>query len=206
MGKFQPALTSGQAGITGNNQEPLNWGPPALVFSGGIATLSDTQQSLDRNQTNAVSVDSFWNRSRHNVSSGIDFRRLQFNLLSQQDPRGVFTFTGAATGSDFADFLLGIPDTSSLAFGNADKYLRQTVYDAYVSDDWRVLPTLTINAGARWEYEGPIDERLGRLSNLSVTPGFTAAVPVTGNGPLRDELERRAAGRATAKPAKENPG
>ena len=32
--------------------------------------------------------------------------------LSQQDPRGAFTFTGAATGFDFADFLLGMPTTS----------------------------------------------------------------------------------------------
>ena len=24
---------SGDAGITGNNQEPVNWGPPALTFS-----------------------------------------------------------------------------------------------------------------------------------------------------------------------------
>ncbi len=35
----------------------------------------------------------------------------------------------AGTGSDFADFLLGIPDTSSIAFGNADKYFRSTNYD-----------------------------------------------------------------------------
>ena len=57
---------------------------------------------------------------------GGDFRRQQFNYLAQQNPRGMFTFTGAATqgsangtaigGDDFADFLLGIPDTSSLAF------------------------------------------------------------------------------------------
>ena len=28
---------SGDAGITGNNQEPQNWGPPNLSFAGGIA-------------------------------------------------------------------------------------------------------------------------------------------------------------------------
>ena len=32
---------SGEAGITGNNQDPLNWGPPSLSFSSGIAGLSD---------------------------------------------------------------------------------------------------------------------------------------------------------------------
>ncbi len=67
-------------------------------------------------------------------------------LFSPTDPRGTFTFTGAASGSDLADFLLGIPDTSSLAFGNADEYfanLFTTRSDrdplVYVTDDWLVL-------------------------------------------------------------------
>ena len=66
-----------------------------------------------------------WNHGHHNVTLGGDFRRQEFNYLSQQNPRGTFTFTGVATGvSDFADFLTGIPDTSSIAYGNADKYLQ----------------------------------------------------------------------------------
>src|SRR3546814_4109378 len=62
------------------------------------------------------------------------------DLQSQQDARGGFMFTGATTGSDFADFLLGIPHASSIAFGNADKYLVAPSYDAYVTDDWRFGP------------------------------------------------------------------
>ncbi len=99
-------------------------------------------------------------------------------IYFQQDPRGSFTFTGAATGSDFADFLIGVPDASSIAFGNADKYFRQTVYDAYATDDWRVMPILTINAGMRWEYGAPMTEFKDRLVNLDVAPGFTQAAPV----------------------------
>ena len=34
---------SGDAGITGNNQDPVNWGPPALTFSSGIAGLGTGQ-------------------------------------------------------------------------------------------------------------------------------------------------------------------
>ena len=91
---------------------------------------------------------------------------------------------GAATGSDLADFLIGIPDASSIAFGNADKYFRQTVYDAYVTDDWRVLPILTINAGVRWEYGAPMTELQDRLVNLDVTPGFTQVAPVLSSDPV----------------------
>jgi trimeric autotransporter adhesin len=175
---------SGEAGITGNNQEAVNWGPPSLSFSGGIAGLSDVPSSFNRNETNGVSVDFYVNHGSHNLRFGGDFRRQQFNYLSQQDARGTFTFTGASTqGSDFAGFLLGIPDTSSIAFGNADKYLRASVYDTYFTDDWRISPGLTLNAGVRWEYGSPITELYGRLVNLDIAPGFTAVAPVVASNP-----------------------
>jgi len=185
---------SGDAGTSGNNQEPTYWGPPTLYFSGGISPLVDAQSSFNRNRTDAFSASAAIYRGRHNITIGGDLRKQQFNDLFQQDPRGTFTFTGAATqgtanstatgGSDLADFLLGVPDTSSIAFGNADKYLRQPVYDLYATDDWRVLPALTINAGVRWEYGAPMTELHGRLVNLDLTPGFTAAAPVLASAPV----------------------
>jgi hypothetical protein len=192
---------SGEAGITGNLQDPPDWGPPTLAFSSGIASLSDAQSALNRNETNAVSESVTWSHGRHNLTFGGDFRRQEFNVFSQQNPRGAFSFTGAATqqtvngattgGSDFADFLLGIPDTSAIAFGHPDKYLRQSVYDAFLTDDWRLRPELTINAGLRWEYGAPITELKNRLVNLDIAPdsasAFSAIQPVLAsnpNGPL----------------------
>jgi len=172
---------SGNAGISGNSQDPLYWGPPALNFAGGVTGLGDGQPSFNRNQTNAFSYSSFWNHSPHSFTFGADLRKQQFNVLSQQDARGTFTFTGAATGSDFADFLLGIPATSSIAFGNADKYFRQSVYDAFISDDWRVRTGLTLTLGTRWEYETPLTELRNRIVNLNISRGFTAATPVIGH-------------------------
>jgi trimeric autotransporter adhesin len=187
---------SGDAGVSGNSQDSVNWGPPDLVFSGGTTTLSDARPAFNRNQTNAFSWAMFWGRDRHNLSFGADFRRQQFNDLSQQNPRGTFTFTGAAsrsrsagsgaagTGSDLADFILGAPDVSSIAFGNADKYLRASSYDGFFTDDWRINPGLTLNAGVRWEYGSPISELYGRLVNLDIARGFTAVVPVVGYAPV----------------------
>jgi hypothetical protein len=175
---------SQQAGISGNNQDPLNWGPPALVFSGGIAGLSDADASRTHNQTSGVGYDMLWSRGGHNFTFGGDYRRQQFNLLGQQNPRGVFTFTGATTGSDLAGFLLGIPDTSAIAFGNADKYFRASGYDAYFTDDWRLRPGLTMNAGVRWEYGSPITELYGRLVNLDIGHGFSAVTPVIASDPI----------------------
>ena len=175
---------SGNAGIAGNDQSTANWGPPALNFSRGTAPLSDAQSEFNRNRTDGYSASVGLYRGHHNVTVGGDVRWQQYNYSSQKDPRGTFTFTGAATGSDLADFLIGIPDASSVAFGNADKYFRQRVYDGYVADDWRALPNLTINVGVRWEYGAPLTELFGRLVNLDVAPGFTAIAPVLGRNPI----------------------
>ncbi|WP_321471217.1 carboxypeptidase regulatory-like domain-containing protein [uncultured Paludibaculum sp.] len=174
---------SGEAGIVGNNRDPLNWGPPTLNFSSGIAGLSDAQSSFNRSQTSGLSVSMLWTRGNHSFAYGGDYRRQLFHYLSQQDPRGTFTFTGAETGSDFGDFLLGTPRTSSIAFGNADKYFRQSVYDAFFTDDWHINQAFTLNAGIRWDYNGPITEASDRLVNLDISPGFAAAAPVLASNP-----------------------
>jgi hypothetical protein len=186
---------SGEAGISGNDQSPGDWGPPSLMFTSGIAGLSDGTLSLTRNQTQSLSGSVQWIRRPHNFAFGGDFRRIQLDNLSQQNPRGMLGFNGAATeelsggapvygtGFDFADFLLGIPDTASIAYGNADKYFRQGTYDLYAQDDFRAASTLTLNYGVRWEYSAPITEKYGRLVNLDVAPGFTDAVPVVAYAP-----------------------
>ena len=156
--------------------------------------LSDGNSEFNRNQTNAFSAHALYYHGRHNVTVGGDYLREDYNYLEQQDPRGTFTFTGEATagsaggvssaGSDLADFLIGIPDTSAIAYGNADKYFREPVYDAYFTDDWRVLPTLTINAGMRWDYQAPMTELFGRLVNLDIASGFSAVAPIVGSDPV----------------------
>jgi hypothetical protein len=175
---------SGDAGISGNNQDPVNWGPPTLQFSSGIAMLTDAQAAFNRNETNAFGVDALWNHGRHNVTYGADYKKQQFNNLSQEDPRGTFKFTGAGTGNDFAGFLLGLPDASQIAFGNADKYFRASLWDGFVADDWRIGPALTVNLGVRWEYGSPLTELYGRLVNLDIASGYSAVAPVVATNPI----------------------
>ena len=172
---------SGVAGITGNNQDPANWGPPSLTFS-SISGLADALPNYNRNQTLGGGGEAYFSRGRHNFTFGGDVRRNHVDVLTQQNPRGGFAFTGKLTGSDLADFMLGIPGTSSIAFGNADKYLRALSSDAYITDDMRLSPTFTVQAGARWEYETPPTELYGRLVNLDVAPGFSAISPVVAGG------------------------
>jgi hypothetical protein len=169
---------SGRAGIMGNDQTPQFWGPPSLSFSSGFSGLSDGNFALNHNTTNQIGESMLWVRNKHNVIFGADFRRLDFNQLSQQNPRGSLHFAGGFTGFDFADFLLGYPQTSSVAYGNADKYFRASWADTFVTDDWRLNSRLSLNIGVRWDFQGPVNELYDRLVNLAIGPNFTSVAPV----------------------------
>jgi trimeric autotransporter adhesin len=178
---------SGVAGVTGNLQDSTDWGPPTLSFTDGIYGLTDANSSFNRNATNDTTASVNWYHGKHNVTAIVDFQRKEFNDLAQSNPRGVFNFTAQApttSGYDFADFLLGAPTTSNIAYGNADKYFRQSVYAVGATDDWRIRPELTINAGMRWEYGAPMTELKNRLVNLDIAPGFTNETPVVASQPI----------------------
>ncbi|MGD0871712.1 MAG: TonB-dependent receptor [Bryobacteraceae bacterium] len=120
----------GALGIVGTDQLPLNWGPPSLSFSSGILGLSDANARYLHPQTSAVGETVLWVRGAHQFQFGADFSRRQTNSLNQNNPRGTYSFTGAATalnglatntgtGYDFADFLLGSPGTMALNVANS---------------------------------------------------------------------------------------
>ena len=73
----------------------------------------------------------------------------------------------------------------TLAFGNADKYFRESVYDGYVADDWRLRPGVELELRRPLgSMEQPITELYNRLVNLDILPGFTAATPVLASDPI----------------------
>jgi hypothetical protein len=169
---------SGIAGITGNDQDPRNWGPPSLTFASDLAALTSGRYASTTNQTHLWAADISRFRGAHSLAAGGEIRKQVNDVFGQDNPRGSFGFTGAASGSDFADYLLGLPQTSAIGFGNPDKYFRGSSYAAFFTDDWRVGPVLTLQLGLRWEYETPVTETQGRLVNLDVAPGFSAVSPV----------------------------
>jgi len=168
---------AGDAGIQKTERNPLFWGPPTLTFADGISSLTDGNYARNHNTTQQVGESLLWVRGAHNFTFGGDFRRLDFNQFSQQNPRGSFLFS-SFTGSSLGDFAVGQPLQSSIAYGNADKYFRTSWMDAFVNDDWRLNSKLSINAGLRWDFQAPVSELYNRLVNLQIGPGFTTATPV----------------------------
>jgi hypothetical protein len=180
-----------QLGIQGVSENPLDWGIPGIGFT-NFGGLSDPLPSLTRNQTFRAMDVLIWNRGKHNIRLGSEVRRVQQNSLTDPNARGTFSFTGYSTsnfsngfpvpgtGYDFADFLLGLPQTTSVRFGIDSNYLRSFVTSAFLQDDWRVGPHLTVDYGLRYEYFLPFSEKYGHLSDLSFGPGFTSPGVVTG--------------------------
>ena len=181
-------------GITGVSANPFDWGVPSIGFT-NFGSISDTLPSLSRPQTIRASETLIWNHGKHNIHMGGELRRVQANTETDPNARGTFSFTGystsnfnngypvAGTGYDFADFLLGLPQTTSVRFGVASNYLRNWVTTGFINDDWRVGAHLTINSGVRYEYFLPQSEKYGHLSDLSFGPGFTSPGVVTGLNP-----------------------
>jgi hypothetical protein len=75
---------SGNAGISGNAQDPANYGPPALSFASGINSLTDGVSAFNRNRTEALSVSATWSHGRHTTTFGGDFRRQSWNQLQHR--------------------------------------------------------------------------------------------------------------------------
>jgi trimeric autotransporter adhesin len=174
------------------NASPINYGLPTVQLS-DIAGLNQQQPSFSLSQTISVSETLSWIRGKHNLRFGGDYRRVHRDLLAESNATGSFIFSGLftedaaanpGTGSAFADFLLGLPQETSIASSITKSYLRDNVFDLYALDDWRMLSNLTLNYGVRYEYFAPYTEKYGRLADVDTNPSeaFTGLAQVTAGG------------------------
>jgi hypothetical protein len=186
---------AGDLGISGISSNPFDWGLPQITFT-NFTGLNDVLPSLTRNQTWRWVDFVILNAGNHNLRFGGELRRVQLNTLTDPDARGTFTFSGfttsdfttdgfpvTGTGFDFADFLLGLPQATSVRFGTSSNYFRSCVYSAFVQDDWRLSSRLTLNYGVRYEKFQPFTEKYGHLSGLALGENFSSAEVVTGQDP-----------------------
>ncbi len=163
-------------GINANSDDPQLFGLPFFVITNfETVTDSPTLPQVQRDNTWHVSDGLSLTHGRHTVQTGFQWTHFQMNYLQSQFPRGQYIFTGAFTanlaspsdsGDPLADFLLGYPQTTKRFAGGAQAYLRQDVVSAYLQDDYRISPRLTLNIGLRYESISPFSEKRNNLLNL----------------------------------------
>jgi Carboxypeptidase regulatory-like domain/TonB-dependent Receptor Plug Domain len=124
-----------------------------------------------------------WTHGRHNWKFGGAFSAYQFNTAFDFIGNGLLQFQGPGgigSGTDFADFLLGIPIFYSQS-PNAPTNARSKFYAGFAQDEWRVNKKLVLTLGVRYEYSTPKLDTHGDTFN--VIPGLHSTVfPGAPNG------------------------
>jgi hypothetical protein len=151
---------------------------PSFPFNGLPDVAIDGYQELNTDRGNTVSANNTyqwnnnttWNLGRHTVKFGFDIRKIKaISALSflSGDNYGYYDFTGAFSGDPFADFLLGIPDNTSIDDVKHDNYGLSMQYGVYAQDSFRVTPRLTLEYGLRWEYHPAYTDEFGNIGNFN---------------------------------------
>jgi trimeric autotransporter adhesin len=178
-----------ELGIQGTSQTPTNFGPPSLSFT-NYSGLSDANALHQAVQNFGIADTLTLRKGKHNFSFGGGYTRYLNNLDTDSNGRGSFSFSGLSTaqyvngiattntGYDFADFLLGLPETNAIRYGDTSTYYRSNGYNAYAVDDFRVSTGLSLNLGVRYELFEPWAEKYGHAANLAIAPNFSAVEPV----------------------------
>ncbi len=103
----------------------------------------------------------------HTIKTGFDLSVEHVNVDPNPTFNGSFTFYGSETGSDFADFLIGVPSNYNQADARA-YYARHKYASAFLQDSWKATPTLTLNAGLRWDRMEYWSEKYNQIPTLSL--------------------------------------
>ncbi len=101
----------------------------------------------------------------HTLKIGGGFHIDQVNIVSNSINNGSFVFQGTETGSDFADYLLGIASTYEQ--GDASPfYIRNKYIGLFAQDSWRLHSNLTLNYGLRWDVLPPWHEKYNQIQTF----------------------------------------
>jgi hypothetical protein len=112
-----------------------------------------------------------WVHGRQSIGFGFNFDDLQLNVINKNNEVGRITF------EDFPGFIQGQvcgpntfgcggQDPSQILSGASNRYYRAKQLGTYVQDSIRIKSNLTLNFGLRWDWDGPLNEKYGNLTNF----------------------------------------
>jgi hypothetical protein len=163
---------------------------PEIEFSKADSSLSNTfamgvnasfgNAGMYQNQFEYATT-LHWVKGRHSLSFGANLDQAQLNVINNNTNSDIIDF------SSFVNFLEGTvrTGTHSTAFiGSADRYYRSNTAGAFVNDSYKLRSNLTVTLGLRYDYDGPLSEKYGRLTGFNSNDyAYNAATDtITGSG------------------------
>jgi hypothetical protein len=99
-----------------------------------------------------------WVKGRHIVAVGTQWDHTQLNILNKN------TNTDTLYVATFEDFVEGTLHGGDEFAGSADRYYRANTIGTYINDNFKMRRNLTVTAGFRWDIDGPLSEKYGKLT------------------------------------------
>jgi hypothetical protein len=166
------------------NLPPLTFnGMSSFNFGGATSNLGYGKAGFTFSHTYQWTDTLTWIKGRHVFKFGGDVRRLRAQTalgFTGSDNYGNFSFDGRYSGSDLADFLVGIPWDSTYASVKQDNDGIAWHFGFFAQDSFKVSPKLTVEYGVRWEAHPPFWDTGSDITN------FDRSVPLTGRVVIPD--------------------
>ena len=164
------------AGIPNVPQDPAYTGGLNAQSVSGFTQFGEQGTNPQFNNPTQANpkVNYTWIRGHHSLKVGYEFGWLS-QAISDFHPKfgqdtyaGSFSSAGSATtaqAANLADFLFGARSNYQLNAPNEVNYLRYW-HMGYIQDDWKALPSLTLNLGLRYEFMAPNYEQDNKFYNF----------------------------------------
>lgn len=175
--------TSTVLGLRGSDSPGQGNGLASLSITGFAGYSSSNIPEIVPQNTEEYSDTITHVHGAHVMTMGVDFIHNNFGFFQVTNLNGALTWTGnytnnpahpSGTGSGFADFLLGLPSSSSkTSVPYGPPVLSYNEIGGFIQDTWRPFNRLTVTPGLRYDlFTNPV-ERKNRQSNFIPGPaGF----------------------------------